>query len=519
MKKQKTGIIVILAAALLITALVAGCMDPINLTNLPVGSNGAEITSGGSSEGGSSGGGIVISGGVVKEAGKIVLKLNFNDSNARTIMPDTLASIDTTNYYVRLTHTNEGEDEHINEVYTDSGITLVAGNTYTLKVEARTDANLVVAAGEYVDNSGALETIDADVLPVTPISVALYLVDDDETATGTFAYTFDLSSNFDVTGSDTATITLKGLSTSALAQDGGTIPAIDLTTSNSVNDTKSLVVGYYEVILRIVKGGNNHFDVVLGDTLQVYQGQTSVWNPTIPAPVPKLFTITYDVNGGNTPAPTAATGIAHRGTIASAPTPPTHSTAHYNFYEWYTAANDVQTNVANFNKGIKWVFGAPGTGTPVFGNQTIYAAWKDDTPPSTVITITFSDSNYNAPTEAIGAIGAINAVYNDHLQNPSIINSPLSITITDGMLSNLNISTFAFYIDIETNGTDVTSAFTVTNPPSTDDILITFDAFNSALLPLYILNTPINLRVTAKTGEKYWGGHIAFTLQPGSPSP
>ena len=564
MKKQRFGVFAVMAAALVITALVVGCMDVIDPSGLLI-NGGAGTGSGGADNGGGvsgagtgsggvdngsgvsggtdgsimsgTGGGIiggagsgevagVVSGEVVSEADKIILRLNFNASNARTIMPTVLTDIDYENFLVTLTKTAGPGTDITNEVYdstdVDAGIVLAAGTTYTLKVAATAASTAVspinegdiVAVGEYKDTNGLLIEIDADDLSGSSIEVFLHLVDDNIAATGTFAYIFDLTGKFDVEtpSTDTATISLRGLSTSAQTQNSGTIPPI-IITDNNVSGTLSLVVGYYEVILRIVKDGGDHFDVVFADTLQIYQGQISTWDiTTIPVPVSKLFTITYDINTGNIATlPIPETGIAHRGTIISAPTPPAHTNGNFKFDGWYTAANPVRLPAGSHTLGFQWAFGGAGTGTRVFGNQTIYAAWRNETPPS--LTIDFNEDYYITPAEAMDDLGEMITVTLNDVQNPSITTLPRSITIEDGNLY-LVVNSFEFYIDSNSGSSDVTSRFNVA--ASSDDILISFDAIHNDLLDLYSTSVPFKLRVIAKDIEdnKYWGGYITFTLQP-----
>jgi len=440
------------------------------------------------------------------------LRLNIDDAKARTLMPVALGTIDPANYYYRLKHTNGTQDQDLEGVYNGTSIGLVAGNEYSLIVEGRTTAGVVVATGEYAD------TIEADDLPVGAITINMFLVDND--GTGTFTYNFDFSAigiDLEATPNpDTASLTFTPLSAWAQhTSNNANITTINFT-DNTSTDTRVLNSGYYLITLTVSEFAGNSFDIIIVETVHIYQGQFTPWVGTLPALVSKKFNVTYNVNGGSpwgvlSPTNPSITdnSVEHYSTL-TAPAEPVHTNADYDFYDWYTQVNAVG-EITSFTNGVRWRFAPGANPSRVFGNLNLYAAYEDNTPAA--LSLNFNTTTYATPGEVLGNLGAISNITSDQL-NGGGTNLIRTFIIPGGFTAGLE------NFELRVDGVAVPgAAFDITQGagPNVNDLVLTIDFLaNIAVYNPILTTTARPLTVIAEiddgTDVTYWGGQINVSI-------
>jgi hypothetical protein len=326
MKTKKYGVFVVLSAALLITALIASCVDPI----------GSDFRAPATSAKGT--------------AGMARIQVKIVNQNARTILPNQAV----TSYSV-YAHTGSTLGTAIATSANTTIPAVVTPGTYTITVLGSNATGVIVQGSEpdVVLSSGSSNSG----LPIT-----LSVIDDD--GTGTFAWNITPPSNI---GAGATTVALTALS-------GGDVTGFPKAT---LTGSETLDSGYYEVTVTFSLAGYQSISVPA--TLHVYQNMTSTYTLGYGAIalVSNLHTITLDAdtNGGSTTQNTIP-NIPHA-TVAAAPTTPTPPVGGSVFDGWYTAAT----------AGTKWDFTA-GTGTKVLGNITLFAQYTAGASFNVLVTFT-----------------------------------------------------------------------------------------------------------------------------------
>jgi len=484
MRMKIGGIFAAFATVLVITVLLIGCLDPLGPSGIP---------------------------GIPKDSpkdppppGKVYLRINVNDTNARTLIP-TLVPI--THYEVVLEDTaTVGKEPDKKQVFESTSgnnltATLTAGKSYNLTVlgyddDPATDG-IVVAAGEH---NGA---IAANAIPSGGVTVDLGIVDDE--GIGFFAW--------NITSLSTAAeFRIAGLS-------NATNKTINLTTATPNSDSPDeLSSGYYRITL-FINGGSTHFDLMLEETVHIYRGQTTNWvQNTIPAMAPRLHTVTLDADSLGTEETAGdhdpIEDISHGDVISPLPTAPEPISTWHVFDGWYTEQNGAVKPIDSF-LGTKWT-----TNRRVLGSFTLYAGYVDNTPEA--LSFTFGDTGYQSPTDLIGVLGEINNVYYDDLEDLNSSQTyPIEVKITGKQIANFDTLEFWIGSNQVIVGINITDAINIEDNNS--DILITINFRHTAFVPLLNLGHIGQLIVRATTDDAgntlYWGGIINVELQAGSAPP
>jgi len=465
MRKRTCGIFAV-AAALLITALVIGCVNPMNPSGLSAGNLNETPAAPPAMPG--------------------TFRINIDDTDARTLMPGSLVTI--MSYNVHLTHTTDPGpgDIIVNNYIAGANINLVVGAEYTLRVEGMSEA---LGAGNVV----AVGTHNANITTTTG-TVTVYMQKVDSAGTGTFSWAITLPSGtngVDIDTSDTATFTFVGLSPHALdTQIVGNLDPLALTTG-TLTGNKTLNSGYYEITLTVVKDGGAHFDRVIEHRAIIYQGQTTPWEPIIiPDLVPRTFTVAFDVSehaNSNSP-PTSLTPTW--GTTITAPSPdPTHSDGNFSFNSWRTGSV----------MGFAWNFA-----TLIRGDLTLHALWNDDTP-SPVVIDAFNLTQYVLDTDPLAASAAPLANVSGYaLYDPGVI----TLTRTVDIARYDSLDNILWFLDSSAN--NISSA--VTSAGTT----FTIEFNDPAISNLLVHGTThhIILRATTTVGGNtmYWGIRIPVLI-------
>jgi hypothetical protein len=475
MKKKNCGILAA-AVVLLITALVIGCMDPSGSPGFSSSEPGGGSGSGGA---GGSGGGFV-NNPANPLPGMRYLTVDIDDSNARTIRPDSLVAI--ASYKVILTYVSGSGSTTPIEVNGHVGSPIIVG------MEADTIYSVLVEGYEGVDATGNVlatgthANIDSDDIP-NSVNITMQIID--TVGTGTFGWDFSttLPPNF-VVDTDSAVITFDPRSSNAAA--GGPIILTNLNLISNTGTQLTLNSGYYRVTITMTKSG--HFNRVIEDALHIYQNQTTIWTPAtqFSALLQDTHTIMYDVTTG-TGTVNPETGISHGATIATAPSgaiPPTN----YELEGWFTANGTP-------NWGNEWVFGA----TRVFGSATLFARWQLSLAASVNIT-TYTLGNDLSP--AAGVIPPM----------------PLAdITFASGSSVNLVITidnAAGLAIEEWRVGGNIIPTTHISTTTVTDDTL-TIDFLHADFLALATPGTHnVTVIATSNVGTVHWGGIIPVVVQP-----
>jgi hypothetical protein len=358
---------------------------------------------------------------------------------------------------------------------------LVAGTTYSLKVYGRAAGvgTPIVASGTHTSNITAA---------TGTVTVFLRKVDDE--GTGTFSWNISLptgANGVDIDVDDTATFTFVPLSDHAIASPIGDLDPLVLTTG-TLNSTKTLNSGYYDITITVVKDGASHFPRVIEQRVQIYQGQTTIWDPpSIPALAPRTFTVELDISGNSNanPNPSPIGPIAWNDTI-TAPSNPTHSDGNFTFNNWR----------AGSITGFPWIFAT----YPVLGDFTLHADWTDITPPSLTISLANLDE-YDVPTDPLATFATPLA----NVSGLSLINS--AITTLTRTITIPNHATVFDNIEWFFNS----SANSITPAVVGDDFTI---EFKDPSLGITFATHHILLRATTTSGgvTRYWGIRIPVTI-------
>ncbi|MCL2809256.1 MAG: hypothetical protein FWD24_04210 [Treponema sp.] len=335
MKTRTIGVYAVAVAFLLVAALlVTNCLDPI----------GGFLTSD-----------------FNNTAGKSVLTINFDDSNARTVMP-TFPTGTITYELTIINVTNPGtpiaviEDQAVNFGTTVSE-TLPDG-TYDVTVIQFVDGEAVTGNTDQVVMNGANNSITINLKPIADG------VDD-----GTFAWDFTLPTN--LTGTAVMSFAILG--------GGGTVSPITVSGGNNDND-EDIPSGFYRVTVTFTQTG--FITARVQETVHIGANMTSTWTQTFPELIPNVYTVTYNGNTQDSGSPPPAeTAVPHGGMIDDAPT---HDLLKTNYTQngWGT-----RNGLSDGNWGTIFSFNDT-TGTRVIGNLTLFARWISDAGFPLTVTIT-----------------------------------------------------------------------------------------------------------------------------------
>jgi len=362
MRNRKYGLLVVLSAALLITALIASCVNPLDLDLQAPASKSKSTSPAANSTSPSASADSPTTTDISTAAngatnpttaanmGRILVKIVDND--ARTILPSLTAS--DIHHYDVYAHT----DPNVLGVVRGSGssttIAAQAGTgTYIITVLGCDSSNNVIAEGKKDDVTVTAGSSNADV------AITLSPTKRISTGTGTFAWNITLPTNLGPTG--TAIMKLETLSTNA--DIDGTIfedDDYDLAVASQNSGNETLNAGYYQVTITFSRTGYQSRTVPA--VLHVYEGLTSTYtlNYSSFTLVSNVHTITLDPSGGTLAGGSTIGPISHAG-LATAPGNPTPVGSNI-FDGWYTTASGTAT---------KWDF----DNNKVYGSYTLYARY------------------------------------------------------------------------------------------------------------------------------------------------
>jgi len=365
MKRKKAGIFAAAAAALVITALVISCMEPIDPSGLLGGFGNYPPPS----------------------AGKTYLNLNINEAVARTVYP--VAPGGTITYDLIFTDTSGGGTNSVTKPGWTTGLVEVEELTsYSLTVNAKSGSVVfATTAAPITFTTGATGSL-AQTVTVNNLQQIVNGGD------GTFKWAFT-AADINLAGGDTATLAFDNTS------GGGTGTAVTshvITAAETLNNTASTGIaiesGYYNVTLTLTKSGHNNR--VISEVLHIFEGHTSTWTYTIPAMIPEAnYSVTFndpdtywDATITGALSTYNKTGITTHGErLAASDAPPLN---------WDTALiTETFTGWSTYqgSGGNLWVFNAA-TGTRLLSSINLYPKFQ-----STKAELTISLTAYSLPGE------------------------------------------------------------------------------------------------------------------------
>ncbi|MCL2244584.1 MAG: InlB B-repeat-containing protein [Treponema sp.] len=328
-KFRKHSLLVLVTAALLMTALVTGCPAPDTT------SDGLDPNMG-------------------------YVRLNIQGvSNLRTILPTGITVSSFSSYELKFTATSGAPAANATFTRTSSNINsspveLVPG-TYDLEVVAYTSANQVGPAAGYTQSGITIASGSAN----TDINISLTAYSPGEAEEeGIFSWNINLS-GVDNPTSATMTITPSGKPA---------LPDINLIGDNArPNDTETLEAGYYSVLFTIVKSS---VEFKFQQALWIYQHMTSAFTFAF---LDAHFgvtplTVTFNVNGGDSLGVGGTTQVMPGDEVGDLPTP---TRSGYTFLGWWTINGGTTDNTGSW--------GTPFTAsTEVSNNITVFAKWFEN---------------------------------------------------------------------------------------------------------------------------------------------
>jgi hypothetical protein len=353
MKTRKTVVVVLMATLLVLAALIAGCMSPA-----------LEETSNKDAENSYQ----------PPPEGKGIVRLKIiDDSNARTILP--LPDITNRTFDVVFTSSTGTTANNVNltgRTYaqlTGGGFSQsLDPDSYNVSVTAYDSSSNAIAgwsrATPLAVSAGASVTVSAVLVPYT------------SGGTGTFA--------FNITPSSTVgAVTSFDIFSYA---DDDSVSGYPKTLAAASNSTETLPSGYY--LVKVRASLTNYQTMEYIHALHIYQHMTSTMDAlTVPALVKNVFTITYDLDGGddtggNFSDSTPSTEIVKYGNFTTGKGGSLAPVGTSDTFEgWYTAAN---------GGGTKWTLGNGAGATRVTGDTTLYANWiAAGSPGNATFAITF----------------------------------------------------------------------------------------------------------------------------------
>jgi len=431
MKTKRCGIYAALAAAVLVTALlITSCLESLGKFSVP---------------------------GLSANVG--IVRINFG--NGRTIMP-TAPNVTAMFYdvYIDGSIANNGATPTPEEA---DGLTYsqliafeipLAPGSYTLKVDAYriapTGTNDIVVAtyeGPLVVNGGMINPVPIDLVPA----------DNGEDGTLTWALTFSDSGETGFSAS--LTVFEEG--------DIGGTPVAGPTAITAVNTTDTTGVtipaGTYHVRLTYERGAGYKTGSVT-EVLYIYDGLVSNYTDSFPALNSIVYAITLDYRWPIGSEITESGGTVNHGdVIATAPSNTPALGAERPGYSIIGWTRDIAGTATP-----AFVFGASGTGTPVYRPYTFYAKWEvgimnvgvevtfDIEAPTvpiinggTPVTVSHDYLFYDGGTVDINISGAsITASSTKWYLNPASPTTGATLTLNAGSLAYLPIGTNTISVDV-----------------------------------------------------------------------
>jgi len=363
MKTKKYGLFVVLSAALLITALIASCVNPIDL-DLQAPAGKPKSTSQDTANPASPITTDINTAAANPTTSKAYIKVNLDvDSNARTIMPggiDLGTAIQSYKVFIyeydqTIPGTASGTD-----ITTNYPVT--SGKSYKVTVfgynSTTQSASTLIADGTSAA-TGIISTTG-----IQSVSVTLKVITD--TGTGTFSWDVGTLP----TNTTTATMTLAVMGGGAEITGTKFASPLDLVTnSTDKSGSETLKAGYYRITVTF--SATDYQTISESVILHVYQNYTSSYTPSFPAALTsKLYTVSFNKNyTGATNDITPISSVNHGGKLTAAQKPTDPIRSGYDFVNWFIKNN------ANPDVDIPWAFNAS-TGDEVFGDLILYAIWK-----------------------------------------------------------------------------------------------------------------------------------------------
>lgn len=467
---KKRGLITVLTAALLIlAALVASCIDPL------------EGTTAKKQEAGDEGVNIVI------PPGKGVIRLKVAEPDARTILPTTNTA--TLYYKVEFIGTAAaGANDLTIPAGTGNYITYAA---LTTPIPLTADTyDIVITAFDSAAQGSAIPVAgwDSDALSLGPYTVgssstavtANLIGFTTGTDVGKFSYSVTAPAAPAATVMD---VVIYGGGTSPQFNGGLPLSITAGTLENNSGVPLSLNPGYY--LVTIVASASGRQARSYTRALHIYPTLTSTWAVgTIPNLVANEWTITFDLNTvTDTSGSDFATGtdqiqlISNAGTAVD-PGDPEDFAGVLDFAGWYYTAYAVDGPPVATQK---WL-----TTDRFFGNKTVYAYWV--TPGALgdiTLTVTFTDTDKasisgGSTTFSIADVNAGTTTLTFTLANPPAgswtswyweigenqyaanANLVLSSANTGGVLADITVGTFEITVVANIAGVPWTDTVTVT---------------------------------------------------------
>jgi len=428
MKTKKMVIVVLTAALLVLAALVAGCMNPLEKTS---DKDKDKDT--------------VDNYQVPAGKGLVRFKITDGDGNSRTILPSTAIA----GMFFEFIFTNDDGVSADVRFPTTAGTAVAYGSIAPVSLPYGTYHVAINA-----HNSGTI--IDAPVLPTDPpstlisgwsggpysvsgatttITAALTGKITPSTGKGIFKYSITVpvppAADYTTISYDTVDIASMKLNVAKYSTPSTSVAGFPKTLTPATTEPVvtadstgiSFDSGYY--LVTVTLKANNCQNRVLRSIMHIYDGLTTTYEEPVPTLVQDRFTVEFDTTGGS--AVTSQT-INNAGLVARPSPNPTLSG--YNFDDWYTTAA----------KTVVFDFGT----TKIFADDKIYAKFNIITGNSAV-TVTVS---FNGILDGAGL--------QKSLSNEPLSYNDIAVGTDDITLILTGISTAKWWL----NGSEITSLTT-----------------------------------------------------------
>jgi len=266
MKKRIKIYGVIAAAALVITALLASCFNPMDPSALSMEES------------------------ILAPDGMVFLKLSFENPSGRTIMPVGYTKDDFEAFRLIISSSDSGtipngyagpngklyepnSPKSAAEVLAEeSGLVLEAGKSYTFTV----NAYMVYSGGADVVAANFTQTVD-DIDDNVNLTIALKPVAN-KTGSGNFKYALTYNGATDFTGI-TFTMDIFEHDTTTPPDSGDAQSQIDITNGTNHTNSAGLVIpsGYWDVVISITSNDGNSLGIKYKEVLHIYPDMDSDW--------------------------------------------------------------------------------------------------------------------------------------------------------------------------------------------------------------------------------------------------
>jgi len=457
MKIRKYGVFAALAFVLLLTAaLITSCVDPIGLGGLQAPKKGNDFQ---------------------PPEGKSYVRLNFGDSNGRTIMPATIADAEGfTAFTVLFVNTSgsptldAGTTAYNYAQLTAKTYEVMSGQNYNITVNAYMSA--YTGSGDVIAASGTAQTgvISTDKsVPIPLVGVT------SGTGTGTFAWNVTYTGGF--SGFNTATMGLEQI------VGGSTFTTKDLKTATSGSDN-TIASGQYRIVVTLDLDAD-HQPEVRTWVLHIYPGMTSTFIETLTVLNNIAYTVTFNNNNGIGGSGTASYKHGDNLYGATYPGNPTHNDGSTTFLGWYTSDGSATswTGLTPINNSTY----------KIYRSLPLYARWgTPPTPPAANVGVTFSVTDVGSALAIDSNISGVTFTQGN-IQS----GTPYTLTVT-GVPSGASIS---WRFDGEEVSTASTFVIEYNDGDSTTD--------------KYLVVGPhtISVEITT-TGNMTYSKNFVFTVDP-----